>query len=113
MKTIKFPGIVPLAALTVLLWVPLATVHGARFTVKGGDGAYGGGGGLGAGGAIYVRDGTLTVGYCTFERNGAFGGNGSIAIYNEAGGGGGLAGNGGATVDDLLTGGGGGGGARG
>ena len=33
MKTIKFPGSVPLAALTVLLWVALATIHGAMITV--------------------------------------------------------------------------------
>ncbi len=78
----------------------------------------GGGGGLGAGGAIYVKgSGNLIVDSCTFEANGAVGGNGAdsiqiVGIGGAAGGGGGMGGNGGGTVPGSL-GGGGGGGARG
>ncbi|MGH9717777.1 MAG: choice-of-anchor Q domain-containing protein [Candidatus Acidiferrales bacterium] len=85
----------------------------------------GGGGGLGAGGAIYVRGGKLTVQSCTFEDNSAVGGNGSPLQSGSAteyavgaGGGGGIYGPGGGpnyTTSDLKTidngGGGGGGGA--
>jgi hypothetical protein len=84
------------------------------FTVKGGDGAEGGGGGLGAGGAIYVREAILTVDGCTFEGNGAAGGNGSPGDQIKGGGGGGLGGNGGfAGGGSTGGGGGGGGGSRG
>jgi hypothetical protein len=80
------------------------------FTVKGGDGREGGGGGLGAGGAIYVHGGGLTVEHSTFEANGAAGGNGSRNHVWAGGGGGGLSGHGGSA---YQGGGGGGGGARG
>jgi hypothetical protein len=82
--------------------------HIRGFVVKGGDGGdAGGGGGLGAGGAIYVNGGGLTVESCTFEANGAIGGNGGGGGgTGGGGGGGGLAGNGGTDS-------GGGGGARG
>ncbi len=98
------------------------TIHNALikgFSAKGGNGSDGGGGGLGAGGAIYVADGSvLTVENCTFESNVATGGNGgnnaepSIA----GGGGGGMGGNGGQAGvfdDGLYAAGGGGGGSRG
>src|SRR6266851_6076039 len=87
--------------------------HIKGFTVKGGNGAGGGGGSMGAGGAIYLNGGGLTVENSTFEGNGATGGNGStLAGPDEGisgGGGGGLAGNGGS----ASTSGGGGGGSRG
>jgi hypothetical protein len=75
------------------------TIHNTHvqgFTIKGGNGTEGGGGGLGAGGAIYVMGGSLTVEGCTFQANGAVGGNGSHRIERAAGGGGGLSGDGGA-----------------
>jgi len=88
----------------------IQNAHIKGFTVKGGDGASGGGG-LGAGGAIYVRGGALTVESCTFEGNGATGGNGSAG---HSGGGGGLGGNGGQRGGgSAFFGGGGGGGSRG
>jgi HYR domain len=66
---------------------------------------------LGAGGAIYVVGGNLTLESCTFEANGAQGGNGSANPSSETGGGGGgLAGNGGPR---FTFAGGGGGGSRG
>jgi List-Bact-rpt repeat protein len=97
------------------------------FVAKGGDGGKGGGGGgLGAGGAIYVRAGGLFVEGCTFEGNGAIGGNGGAPGYLEefgeswfapaGAGGGGLGGNGASPGHNgcLIDGGngGGGGGAR-
>ena len=67
---------------------------------QGSDRAGGAGGGLGAGGAIYVRGGRLTVQNCTFEENSAVGGDGSSLIdpshYAGGGGGGGMYGSGGA-----------------
>jgi hypothetical protein len=93
------------------------------FMAKGGNGGGGGGGGLGAGGAIYINEGNLTVESCTFEGNGAVGGNGSEGkwsasavvahVTNPGGGGGGLGGNGGEIIVPDLGGGGGGGGSRG
>ncbi|MGL5134640.1 MAG: Calx-beta domain-containing protein, partial [Planktothrix sp.] len=56
----------------------------------GGDGITGGGGGLGAGGALYLEGGNVTVENITFNNNQAIGGNSP----NGAGGGGG-SGNGG------------------
>jgi hypothetical protein len=89
----------------------LHEIHVRGFEVHGGNGGGGGGGGLGAGGAIYVHNGTLAVGWSTFEQNGVLGGNGSNGNINGGGGGGGgLGGNGGPASDG---GGGGGGGARG
>ena len=91
----------------------LHEVHIKGFEVHGGNGGSGGGGGggMGAGGAVYVMGGTLSVGWSTFEQNGAIGGNGSHGNINGGGGGGGgLGGNGGPESDG---GGGGGGGARG
>ncbi len=86
------------------------------FTGKGGHGAHAGGGGLGAGGAIYVKDGTLTIEHSTFQNNGACGGDGGgergeilDGSLDAGGGGGGLGGDGGR----APFGGGGGGGARG
>ena len=104
-----------------------------NFIAKGGDGGPGlagvpfqdppdygggGGGGMGAGGAVYVKGGgSLIVDSCTFEGNGAIGGNGADSVSGgvfggAAGGGGGIGGNGGGTVP-MSLGGGGGGGARG
>lgn len=99
----------------------IRNAHIRGFAIKGGDGAYGGGGGLGAGGAIYVHGGSLTVESSTFEGNSVTGGNGSRNVLNTGGGGGGgLAGNGGRsglppqeTGHSAGGGGGGGGGARG
>ncbi|HXF97905.1 MAG TPA: nickel-binding protein [Gaiellaceae bacterium] len=89
----------------------LHEIHVKGFEVRGGNGADGGGGGMGAGGAVYVQGGTLRVGWSTFERNGARGGDGSPGVFGGSGGGGGggLGGNGGTGKE----GGGGGGGARG
>ncbi len=101
------------------------TIHNALisgFSAKGGNGGNGGGGGLGAGGAIYVADGSaLTIENCTFENNVATGGNGgnnsgSSGSIEGGGGGGGMGGNGGGSGDvfeGLSFGGGGGGGSRG
>ena len=77
-----------------------------NFHVKGGNGAGGAGGGLGAGGAIFVGAAPLTVQNCTFDSNGAVGGNGGDGLY---GGGGGLNGNGGTFTYPASAGGGGGG----
>jgi CSLREA domain-containing protein len=74
------------------------------FSVKGGDGETGGGGGMGAGGAIYLKGGELTVVNSTFDSNVASGGAGS---YGSGGGGGGLSGHGGAQVQGNGGGGGG------
>jgi hypothetical protein len=82
------------------------------FIVKGGDSVYGGGG-LGAGGAIYVNNGTLVVENSTFEANAALGGSAVSNAPHQGAGGGGLSGNGGGFGNPLLTGGGGGGGSRG
>jgi hypothetical protein len=84
----------------------LKNVYIKGFQAKGGDGADGGGGELGAGGAIYLQYGKLTVKNCTFDSNGAIGGNGAAGV---SGGGGGMGGNGGG--GNIA--GGGGGGARG
>jgi uncharacterized repeat protein (TIGR01451 family) len=82
------------------------------FQVKGGNGTDGGGGGMGAGGAIYLSAGSLTVDNSTFDSNGALGGNGSAQLPGQGGGGGGgFGGNGG--HNNFVGGGGGGGGARG
>jgi uncharacterized repeat protein (TIGR01451 family) len=78
------------------------------FVEKGGDGTCGGGGGMGAGGAIYVTAGQLTIENSTFDANGAIGGLGGNPVGTcLGGGGGGLSGNGG-TAGNLLFGGGGG-----
>lgn len=64
-----------------------------NFKTKGGNGAAGGGGGLGAGGAIYLKGGELTLVNSTFEGNTALGGNGSNKsnhISSGGGGGGGM-----------------------
>jgi hypothetical protein len=93
----------------------LREVHVKGFEVRGGRGVDGGGGGLGAGGAVYVHDGTLTVERSTFELNGALGGRGGSdplpvsGGVDGGGGGGGLGGDGSFGED----GGGGGGGSRG
>jgi hypothetical protein len=96
------------------------------FVVHGGNGGFisdaalggygedegGGGGGLGAGGAIFVHAGSVSVEGCTFEGNGAIGGNGAgHATGTGGGGGGGLAGWGGPAACEYD--GGGGGGSRG
>src|SRR5438105_3446907 len=77
--------------------VTLRNAYIKGFHVKGGDGREGGCGGLGAGGAIYLRYGTLTVENSTFDSNAALGGNGAL---DSSGGGGGLSGNGGPAVND-------------
>jgi hypothetical protein len=72
----------------------IRNAHIKGFIVKGGNGAAGGGGGMGAGGAIYVKDGTIVIDSSTFESNGATGGNGSVRPAHlsgsGSGGGGGL-----------------------
>jgi hypothetical protein len=87
----------------------LRNAYVGGFHVKGGDGRDGGGGGLGAGGAIYLQNGSLVIESSTFESNWAIGGNGSQTSGSGGGGGGGLSGNGGHEAGA----GGGGGGARG
>jgi hypothetical protein len=88
-----------------------------EFLAKGGDGGGGGGGGMGAGGAIYVSGGQLTVENCTFVFNSAVGGDGGPPVSIVGGGGGGLGGNGGlfggARAKGNYVAGGGGGGSRG
>jgi CSLREA domain-containing protein len=99
-------------------------VYLKNFQSRGGDGASGGGGGLGAGGAIYLRDGELTLVNSTFQGNFAFGGNsgagkgggagglsgnGALPGNKNGGGGGGSLGNGGAGTSNNFFGGGGGG----
>ncbi len=101
-----------------------AVVRG--FVARGGNGGFisdaalggygedegGGGGGMGAGGAIFVHAGGLTVEGCTFEGNGAIGGDGAgHATGTGGGGGGGLGGWGGPAACEYD--GGGGGGSRG
>ena len=87
----------------------LRNAYVGGFHVKGGDGRDGGGGGMGAGGAIYLQNGSLVIESSTFEGNWAIGGNGSQTSGLGGGGGGGLSGNGG----HETSAGGGGGGARG
>lgn len=91
----------------------LRDVHVKGFAAQGGRGVFGGGGGLGAGGAIYVHEGLLTVERGTFEGNSATGGDGGASFQvgggSGGGGGGGLGGRGGSVSDT----GGGGGGSRG
>jgi hypothetical protein len=87
------------------------------FEVQGGDGHDGGGGGMGAGGAVYVHGGSLTIEQSTFEQNGALGGDGGPGHVNEGctpaasigGGGGGLGGDGGENLNGCSAAGGGGG----
>jgi len=95
----------------------LSNVYVKGFHIKGGDAdpypdsnvdGGGGGGGLGAGGAIYVSEGSLTIDNSTFDNNGAVGGNGG---RGRTGGGGGLSGKGGEGTNSCN--GGGGGGSRG
>lgn len=105
-------GLVPYRAFAVGAPGDL-TIHEAHikgFEVHGGNGAAGGGGGLGAGGAIYVHHAALSIGWSTFETNGARGGNGSNGNFGGGGGGGGVGGDGGSAE---FGGGGGGGGSRG
>jgi CSLREA domain-containing protein len=80
----------------------LKNAYVKNFQVKGGDGASGG---MGAGGAIYLNNGELTLVNSTFQGNFVFGGNGS-----KGGGGGGLFGNGGVGGSAGGSGGGGSGG---
>jgi uncharacterized repeat protein (TIGR02543 family) len=94
----------------------LQNVHVTGFRVKGGDGGdCGGGGGLGAGGAIFVQNGSLIIQDSTFETNRAVGGNGGgCGGQTGGGGGGGLSGNGGGGFGGFDgNAGGGGGGSRG
>ena len=88
-------------------------LHVKGFAIHGGNGNDGGGGGMGAGGAIYVEDASLGIGWSTFEGNSAEGGNGGFHDQVAGGGGGGLSGDGGAGANDTFRGGGGGGGSRG
>jgi hypothetical protein len=67
----------------------IKNAHIKGFSTRGGDGTFGGGGGMGAGGAIYVFGGSLTVENCTFDGNGAVGGNGGGKGFGDTGGGGG------------------------
>ena len=85
------------------------------FVAQGGKGGPAGGGGMGAGGAIFVHAGGLTVEGCTFEGNGAIGGNGGFSQSEVSfGGGGGLGGDGMPDFDFIMCqAGAGGGGSRG
>jgi len=77
---------------------------------KGGDGGLSAGGGMGAGGALFVNTGAVSVSSVAFTGNTAQGGNGGNgAMYGgpSSGGGGGLGGDGG--NGDAFAGGGGGG----
>jgi len=89
-----------------------------NFLARGGNGTEGGGGGMGAGGAIYVQSGGLTIENSTFQGNGAVGGNGDAGRLQTGGGGGGGGGvggdgGGGGLPGITVTGGGGGGGGAG
>ncbi|HEU5181146.1 MAG TPA: choice-of-anchor Q domain-containing protein, partial [Candidatus Polarisedimenticolia bacterium] len=89
-----------------------ATIKG--FVARGGNGGPSGGGGLGAGGAIFVHAGGVTVEACTFQGNGAIGGDGGKDFAgNGGGGGGGMGGNGAPDGGVICQGGFGGGGSRG
>lgn len=78
-------------------------------TAQGGNGFYGGGGGMGAGGALFVYGGTVAVSHVTFTNDTAAGGSGGQkASFGESGGGGGMGGTGGGTLDSRTSGGGGG-----
>lgn len=91
----------------------LHEIHVKGFEVWGGNGRWGGGGGLGAGGGVYVHGGALSVGWSTFERNGALGGHGALTAPVGGGSGGGGGGGHGGSGGSVDRGGGGGGGSRG
>ncbi len=79
----------------------IRNAHLKGFSYKGGDGIWGSGGGMGAGGAIYVQGGSLTVENSTFDGNvvtGGAGGGKGISDSDSGGGGGGMGGSGGATT---------------
>ena len=82
----------------------IRNAHLKGFMVLGGDGVFGSGGGMGAGGAIYVQGGSLTVENTTFDGNAAMGGDGGgvggqgFSASDSGGGGGGLGGSGGTTT---------------
>ena len=82
----------------------IRNAHLKGFMVLGGDGVFGSGGGMGAGGAIYVQGGSLTVENTTFDGNTAMGGDGGgvggqgFSASDSGGGGGGLGGSGGTTT---------------
>ena len=73
--TVTSTGNLTLLDLTVMGFATRGGDAGGTATRGGSEG--GGGGGLGAGGAIYVRGGRLTVQNCTFEGNSAVGGDGT------------------------------------
>lgn len=90
-----------------IFWINSGTVSFSDMTLtdglaKGGDGGaganYGGGGGLGAGGAILIRDASVTCTNCMFTNNSAVGGDTGMPLgasgSSGGGGGGGLSGNG-------------------
>ncbi|MBK6768477.1 MAG: hypothetical protein IPG72_05495 [Ardenticatenales bacterium] len=95
----------------------IQNLHIKGFKAQGGPGSDGGGGGMGAGGAIYVRNGILTVENSTFEANNATGGAGAAVTGTAGGGGGGGMSTSSMGGNDVAVGagngGGGGGGARG
>ncbi|MCC7019703.1 MAG: hypothetical protein IT332_08105, partial [Ardenticatenales bacterium] len=95
----------------------IQNLHIKGFRAQGGAGSDGGGGGLGAGGAIYVRNGVLTIENSTFEANTAQGGAGAAFGTPTGGGGGGGMSTSSIGGNDVAVGagngGGGGGGARG
>jgi hypothetical protein len=117
------PGNQPSRAFTVGRFgsLTLRNAHLKDFSYHGGTGTWGSGGGMGAGGAIYVQGGVLTVENSTFDGNTATGGNGGgkgIDDSDSGGGGGGIGGSGGATAGAEIgltvatSSGGGGGGSR-
>jgi len=55
----------------------------ARGYAKGGDANYGGGGGLGAGGALLIMSGAVTLDNVRFSSNQAYGGSGSLSWWNS------------------------------
>ena len=103
----------------------IRNAHLKGFSYRAGNGVFGAGGGMGAGGAIYVQGGSLTVENTTFDGNTATGGDGGgvggqgFSDSDSGGGGGGLGGSGGATTGAEIgltvasSCGGGGGGSRG
>lgn len=118
--TVAYPCVYSLRLFAIASsgYLKLDNANVKGFLVRGGNGGWdGGGAGMGAGGAIFVRAGTLEVTNSTFSGNGAIGGDAMTLDNDPGGGGGGLAGWGGPGSCNFGLGeegnGGGGGGSRG
>lgn len=95
----------PASAITIS---GVTIAHGRAKGGNGGDGTFTGGGGLGAGGAMFVNRGDVTLSDVAFAGNQAIGGRGGNSIQNDgSSGGGGLGGDGGSTGFTSGSGGGG------